>query len=125
MAWRLGSYVALVNPLADEGKERRDLRPYRTFVSASDVVRKHMVGTAVRWGWEPHFNCGGTNFSDLLAAYEAAAVEAGGVTFQSWDTTDTDTYTVIVYDWKDDPYTANGTLWHRVSFTIEAVEPGT
>ena len=45
------------------------------------------------------------------------------MTFKSWDVTDTDTYTAIVYEWLDDPYTANGGMYHKVSFTIEAVEP--
>ncbi|RLG78450.1 MAG: hypothetical protein DRO14_00505 [Thermoprotei archaeon] len=122
MSWTLGAYTNLVNPLDDEGKERRDAQQYSVFVSASGVARKHALGSGPRWTWEPTFDVGGSDYASLLDAYEAAAASAAGVTFESWDTTDTDSYTVIVYDWTDEPYTADGVVRHKVTFTIEAIE---
>lgn len=124
MGWTLGAFADLPNPADDEGAERSDLRPYALFTSADGTTRKHLAGREVRWGWRPSFVVGDDDFDDLLDAYEAAVEEEDGIAFLSWDTTDTASYTVIVYDWEEDPFTANDYVWHRVNFTLEAVEPG-
>jgi len=118
MSWTLGSYTTLVNPLNAEDKPRRDTAAYEVWRMADGTVRKHQVGNE-RFIWEPVFDVGGSDYDDLLAAYKAADGDADGVTFQSWDTVDSDSYTVIVYDWEDQPYTSAAGIRHRVTFVIE------
>ena len=119
MSWTLGAYTTLHNPLNAEAKPRRDVAAYEVWRMANGTVRKHIVG-AERWIWEPRFDVGGSDYTNLLAAYVAAAVAATGVAFVSWDTGNAIEYSAIVHSWEDDAYTAaGGTIRHRVRLTIE------
>ena len=119
MSWTLGAYTTLRNPLNAEAKPRRDGAAFEVWRMADGTVRKHVVG-AERWIWEPAFDVGASDYTNLLAAYVAADADTDGVDFVSWDTGDAGTYAAIVHGWDDDAYTvAGGTIRHRVRFVIE------
>lgn len=119
MSWTLGATTTLRNPLNAEDQPRRDGAAQEVWRMADGSVRKHVIGNE-RWIWEPQFDIGDSDYTNLLAAYQAADADADGVAFQSWDTTDAPAYTVVVHSWEDRAYTAaGGTIRHKVTFTIE------
>jgi len=116
MTWTLGTYTTLVNPLRADVR-RTDEGARESWRMADGSVRVHVVGNP-RYVWEYRFDVlEGTEYDELKAAYDACWSTTK--TFDPPVTDDANTYTVTVYDWNEEAYTAAAGTRYKVSFTIE------
>lgn len=111
MSVTLGTYDTLPNP--DEGQARcTEEAVAAEWPMADGSLARHVVTTRLTWDYQ--WTAGGTDYSNLVAAYNAAKITTK--TFKAPEAATT--WTVTVKGWSDETITANGGFYHRVRFTI-------